>query len=367
MTAETIKKEDTVSGLTTGMRWVYTRAGHRGTWPVQTNPDGTKTASGNPLNDNPEIRQFKVAHSRRIAALGDLTRSVPPLTPACVVDHGKLFWLNETKFDRRDVAKHAILLVALNCGLRYSEVEKVKLGQVTVTRHGVSFSINETIKNSIVYNEYTLEHWPGDHFDCIMISDPMLALSAWLEVRGDEDGYFFCQINGHGENQRVVHHQIWANKDFVSFMRGRLISCGMAPTTARLFTGNSLKRGCVQLLRALGVKNEEVMRRIKMEGPRAYLRYTEAFNDSAPPPLPGFTSTEAPKAHMQSSYKRKGILENKGYRHTLYYCIPDLNDKVSQYRIVFKTTCVPVHSIFMLYSMPSTSTETFQGGTLSLL
>lgn len=219
-----------------------------------------------------------------------------------------MFWLKEGSFDRRDVAIHAIFLLALNCGLRYAEVEKIQLSHVSVTKYSISFAINEKIKNSLSYNEYTVEAWPGDHLSQLLVMDPFFAISAWMEVRGDTEGYLFCKIDLEGTKQRMRHHDPWSNKDFVSFMRKRLVSLGMATARANLFTGHSLKRGCVQLLRTLGLKDEDIMRRIKMEGGRAYLRYTEAFNDFAPPTVPDFCSMEDMEAHMQACYRKRSLL-----------------------------------------------------------
>lgn len=42
ITAESIKKEDTVNGIITGMRWVYTREGHTAAWMVQTTSNVTR-------------------------------------------------------------------------------------------------------------------------------------------------------------------------------------------------------------------------------------------------------------------------------------------------------------------------------------
>lgn len=142
--------------------------------------------------------------------------------------------------------------------------------------------------------------------------DPFFAVSTWLEIRGDTDGYLFCQVQWEPGLQRIVHHHPWSNKDFVKFMRSRLIAVGIAPVSAKMFTGHSLKRGCVQLLRTLGMKNEAIMRRIKMAGTNAYLRYTEAFNDSCPTQLPDFRNREAIESHVKGLYAKTDILGNEG-------------------------------------------------------
>lgn len=145
-----------------------------------------------------------------------------------------------------------------------------------------------------------------------MLTDPFVSMSARLEVRGDTPGFLFCNIVGDGEMQRICHHQPWQNRKFVEFMRSRFISLGMAPGEAKLFTGYSLKRGCVQLLRNLGVQDEEVMRWIKMDGVKAYLDHTEAFDNSAPPSIPAFSNLEAMESHMRACNRLKSIRGGEG-------------------------------------------------------
>lgn len=72
------------------------------------------------------------------------------------------------------------------------------------------------------------------------------------------------------------------------------------PQTARFFTGHSLKRTYVQLLRTLGVLDVDKMNRVKIDGPRSYLRYTEAFNKSQPGRAPGFSSVEVEEENCKS-------------------------------------------------------------------
>lgn len=73
----------------------------------------------------------------------------------------------------------------------------------------------------------------------------------------------------------------------------------MGPAVSKFETGHSLKRGCVTLLRIFSMEDEDVMTWIKMDGVRTFPRYTEAFNDSAPPPLPHFCTLEAMEVHME--------------------------------------------------------------------
>lgn len=47
-----------------------------------------------------------------------------------------------------------------------------------------------------------------------------------------------------------------------------------------------------------------------MDGVRAYLIYTEAFNDSRPPSLPDFNNRESMEVHVKNMYNKAGVLED---------------------------------------------------------
>lgn len=117
------------------MRWVYELAGHRGPWTVLKGPDGKLSASGNPLKQNAEIDQLNLAHRRVVSELGAMTRHAPSLPAHYIIEHARMFWLESKGFDRRDVALHAVFLIAINCGLRYAEIKQMKLDEVTCSRH----------------------------------------------------------------------------------------------------------------------------------------------------------------------------------------------------------------------------------------
>lgn len=58
LSRETMKGEDALVGIISGMRWVYALAGHTGSWNVSRDAEGRQIVSGNPLVDNPEITQL---------------------------------------------------------------------------------------------------------------------------------------------------------------------------------------------------------------------------------------------------------------------------------------------------------------------
>lgn len=53
------------------------------------------------------------------------------------------------------------------------------------------------------------------------------------------------------------------------------------------------------------------MNRVKMEGIRAYLRYTEAFNKNQPKRAPGFSSVEATAEHVESLMLGRQVRDNE--------------------------------------------------------
>lgn len=143
--------------------------------------------------------------------------------------------------------------------------------------------------------------------------DPFISLSSWLEIRGDTPGFVFCDIDGDPNvgKQRLKHGDPWPAEKFKKFFQTRLIQLGMAPQLAKFYTGHSLKRTCVQLLRTLGVLDVDIMQRVKMEGVRAYLRYTEAFNPNQPKRAPGFSSIEANRCHVENVMSGRQVREDE--------------------------------------------------------
>ena len=61
----------------------------------------------------------------------------------------------------------------------------------------------------------------------------------------------------------------WSTHDYTEFLRMRLRMCGVGAGVTELYSAHSLKRGCVQLYRSLGVRDKNVMKIIQMTGPNA--------------------------------------------------------------------------------------------------
>lgn len=62
-------KIDTMGGYVQGLRLVYAKCGHRGTWIC--NPE-SRRASGNSLVQNPEFEKFRRAYKVNLERYGDL-------------------------------------------------------------------------------------------------------------------------------------------------------------------------------------------------------------------------------------------------------------------------------------------------------
>ena len=55
-----------------------------------------------------------------------------------------------------------------------------------------------------------------------------------------------------------------------------------------MYSGHSIKRGSVQLYRALGIRDDEIMEIVQMSGYQAFANYCAAYNYCAPPELSRF-------------------------------------------------------------------------------
>jgi len=199
-----LKSRDTVQGIITGLRWVYRNNGHKDNWTVRT-INGVQEAHGNPMDGNLMIKEFKKVHNKKLAEHGKVVRSGPPLSADHIIKHGKSFLLrsmnnpeNAQSVDKRDFMLHAMLLVQMNCGMRYDEISKVTMANMKCTKYGISFGIGQITKNSTNYRSYKIRKWPGDAFARSILMDPFFALASWIAVRRDRARYLFCNIASHG-------------------------------------------------------------------------------------------------------------------------------------------------------------------------
>ena len=68
----------------------------------------------------------------------------------------------------------------------------------------------------------------------------------------------------------------------------------------------------VLLFRSLGLRDEYIIQRIQMVGPKAYANYCEAYNDCAPEDLPRFSSQREYLQHANRFQKERDMQVDHG-------------------------------------------------------
>jgi len=291
-----------------GLRHVYNEHGHTLNYTCS-----GSNASGNPLNGNPDITNLLKCHKVYLAKYGRTELRARPMTAAIITMHARLYWYDGEVsryrgLDVRDVLIHAAIVVGMNIGLRYDEVTKLKVESLSVLPDEIRMTIVESIKNSTVRRDYQLMEWPGnsDLRHSIMM-DPKLALLTWLRTRGDQPGFIFCDVREVRHGHVIDGSKPFTAETFSKFLQLRLKSMGIGSGDALMYTGHSIKRGCVQLYRSLRLTDEYIMELIQMNGHAAFMNYTAAYNDCNPTEMPRFTSIDATITHC------KKIVEEHGF------------------------------------------------------
>lgn len=267
---------------------MYEKYGHDGNWYV----DGsTKVARESPLIGNPSFDRFCRAYKVNLAKYGVVKVRARPLTAEIVRDHAEKFWFGSKNVTVMDIASHLIFVLGLYLGLRFDEITKLQMKNVSIGRQSATLTLCCAIKNSTVERVYELSDWDGNTPLLHSASmDPFIALLYWIAGRGNDDGPLFPDIVKTLGGERFVYKRPLSSNKFVTFMRDRLCSIGVGKADASSYTGHSLKRGCVQLHRILGYMDEFIMRKLGMVGPNAYFNYCAAHNNDAPKELPRFNS-----------------------------------------------------------------------------
>ncbi len=131
----------------------------------------------------------------------------------------------------------------------------------------------------------------------------------WLSVRDPSDQLLFCDIAVNNEGACKINHAITlSSAKFNTLMRGRLRFIRIGAGDIPMHSGHSLKRGSVQLYRSLGLRDENVMQRVQMVGPKAYMNCCEAYNDCAPEDLPRFASEDEYLQYAERLQEEKKLL-----------------------------------------------------------
>lgn len=289
---------ETMNGLIQGLRHLYNINGHTSPWYRNL---ASQTARGNPLIQNPELETLKRAHKVHLARLGVVKIRRAPITVSLIADHAAQFWIGANDSDDiRDVLLHSILLVGINLGLRYDEVMKLRVEHLSTNSDGVTFTLNESIKNSPTQLIYHIAEWEGNRvIRQSIFLDPFIALYSWLEIRGGDDGPIFSDIKLNMTGMTINTSVPWSVSNFTSFLRKRLFQIGVGSSDVDMYTGHSIKRGNVQLYRSLGYRDDYIMQKIQMTGFKAYANYCEAYNDCNPASMPNFNTITAFLEHAE--------------------------------------------------------------------
>ena len=265
-----------------GLRLIYSAAGHDGNWTLH--PGGA--AVGNPLTGNDGINQLRKNHSKAAARAGRTKSRAEPLTPFLICRHAEKFWFGGTELqgldpDPRDVALHAIFTVAIQCGTRYDELSRLRVQDMKLEQNVVTLILRDGNKSSIELEHYRLLEYPGNTaLRHSIYMDPKVAVLSWTAMRGCRNGFLFCNLPVSRLGVASINAgEPWPSKSFTEFMQSRLIQSGVSESVAMMYTTHSMKRGCVQLLRSLNVRDDYIMRHIKMSGFASYSNYCRANND----------------------------------------------------------------------------------------
>lgn len=249
------------------------------------------------MKRNPDIESLRRAHRVHLSRYGSVTLRARPITSEQVCNHAEKFWFgadsleeNRKQPDSRDILLHAILCLGLNVGLRFDEVSKLSMEHLTIDSGQITFTIVQSIKNSTEQRNYEVRDLPGNSsLRSSVYMDPFVAVISWLTERGSSSGAVFCDIK-ETNNGIIINPQIpWSSSKFTAFFRSRLQEIGASSGDLQIYSGNSIKRGCVQLYRSLNVKDEQIMEIIQMKVQNAYSNYTAAYNGYAPSDLPRFS------------------------------------------------------------------------------
>ncbi len=93
------------------------------------------------------------------------------------------------------------MVVGLNLILCYDEAHKMRVENVSVFpgqsgTGNILLNIPTTIKNSSKGRGCMLREWPGNSkMRHSILVDPFVALLSWMCVRGNREGFLFCDVS----------------------------------------------------------------------------------------------------------------------------------------------------------------------------
>ena len=144
-------KKNRMGALVQGLRQVPCEHGHTKTWQVD---ESACKASGNPPIGKLDLQALRKAYRVHLAHLGFATIRSRSNTAANISDLAETFWYGRGNVTAAPVLIHTILVVGLSLGLRYDEIKKFKVENVSVGSGGCTLTLLESISNSTVHRTY---------------------------------------------------------------------------------------------------------------------------------------------------------------------------------------------------------------------
>lgn len=253
------------------------------------------------MDGTPDFEQFWRAYGVHLARYGNVKHRTRPITAEIVCDHAKHFWFGFAEFEVMDIIFYFICVLGLNRGLRFDEISKLRLENVSIGRQSAKITLQTAMSSSTVERVYEIAEWYGNTaLPFFVYMDPFMALFSWIVARGYDDGFLFPDVIFTSAGTSLKYEKPMSCHRFVCFMRSRLELIGIGCDDVGAYTGYSLKRGSVQLHRSLGYMDEFIMRKIGMVGPNAYANYCATYNDYSPGELPRFNSWKHMVHHAEA-------------------------------------------------------------------
>lgn len=150
-----------MNALMQGLWIAYLNARRRQPWRTD---DANGTAKGNPLIGHADFDTLRHAESVMLARYGFLPRKVSTFMIEHVCSHAENLWSGSSEIiSPMDVELQAVLVIRIHLGLRYDEVYKIRMENVSIVSRTCRMDISESIENSTVNSDYSMTEWPGNY------------------------------------------------------------------------------------------------------------------------------------------------------------------------------------------------------------
>lgn len=168
------------------------------------------------------LKKFRSDHWAHFLLIGQSKIWTRPFSTQHVYEHAERFWYRheDGDVDYRNVLLYAISLLGLDLELRYDEVQKMKIENVsktpgTIETGSLALTMQVKIKSSPILREYVLWEWPSNSKTRhSMLCCPFTAILSLLSVRGSWPGFLFWIVY----RQKIIcSEQDWSNAELVKF------------------------------------------------------------------------------------------------------------------------------------------------------